>query len=134
MGTVKYVGEVNGRSITVNFAIRTRNRYVTANISYRNYQGLVMDITAKTSVQTRLAVLPQPRMLAGLGNFIHKLQKKMPVLDLGEAYAPFRAWADDADWALSYLGSSERNFHKRIVFGFVKETAQIFFLFRQWIC
>ena len=103
LGTLKYVGEVNGRLVTFTFAVRTRNKYVTGNISYRRYQGVVMDITINTSVQTRLAILPKPRMLASAADFIHKLQNKKPVSGLSEAYAPFRVWADDPDWTLSYL-------------------------------
>ncbi|MCA9928926.1 MAG: hypothetical protein KC419_10630 [Anaerolineales bacterium] len=107
VGTLKYVGEVNGRSIAATFAVHTRNQYVTGNIRYRKYQGLVMDLTADTSVQTRLAVLPKPRMLEGALNFLHSLQKRKPVTEMDAAYEPFRAWADDPDWTRNYLSSRD---------------------------
>ena len=65
-----------------------------------------MDLTVDTTVQTRLAVLPKPRMLSSLATMVHGLQKRKPVMGLDFSYEPFRAWAADPEWAQTYLSSN----------------------------
>lgn len=112
MGSIKYTGEVNGqsgntRTVTATVAMRTRRKYVTDDISYRRYAGLVMDLTTDLTIPTRLNVAPKPKTAVWLARRLHGLYGRQPVPDLEIVYDDFQAWATDPDWAYGFLSDSE---------------------------
>jgi hypothetical protein len=106
-GTRKYVGEYNGRSLTVTFAVRTRTRYITSDISYRRYTGTVMDFEQTTGIMSRLSVVKSKGALRGVSKFVQGLYKNKPVTDLPAPYDSFAVWAHDPDWGRHLLSDAD---------------------------
>lgn len=102
----KYVGEINGRSITVTIAVRSRNRYVGSSVRYRQFTGLWMDISAATPVMTRL-MLGQPKGFARrFVQYVQQLRDNKPVPHLPAAYDALVAFAREPAWGATFLADT----------------------------
>lgn len=102
----KYVGEINGRSIAVTIAVRSRNQYVGSRISYRKFTGLWMDISAETPVMSRL-MLGQPKGMARrFVQYVQQLRGNKPVPQLPAAYAALVAFAREPAWGETFLADT----------------------------
>ena len=101
MGVLKYEGELNGRTVTITVAVRRRNRYVGGEISYRTYQGLVLDIAISSAAKTRLHLMPPN--LAWLNRFTMPRKGSSRLSGLDSIYDQFHVWSHDPDWAKAYL-------------------------------
>ena len=105
VGTRQYVKEDNGRFLTAIFAVRTRNKYITGDISYKKYAGMSMDIEVSTSIKTRLSTMKSPGLEAKLVKFAQKLRKSYPVTDLPTPYDSCITWANDPEWGRQFLST-----------------------------
>ena len=107
----KYVGEINGRSITVTIAMRTRNKYITSDISYRKFTGLWMDISVATPVMSRL-MLAQPKGFARrFSAFVQGLRGQKPVEHAPNLVENFMAFAHDPAWGEMFLANTAVQSH-----------------------
>ena len=99
----KYVGEIYGRSTTITIALRTRNKYVTSDISYRKFTGLWMDISVETPVMSRL-MMAQPRGWARrFSAFVQRWRGQRPVENAPNLVENFIAFAHDPAWGETFL-------------------------------
>lgn len=107
----KYMGEVNGRSTTITIALRTRNQYITDDISYRKFTGLWMDISVATPVMSRL-MMAQPRGWARrFSAFVQRLRGQRPVENAPNLVENFMAAAHDPAWGEMFLADSAVQSH-----------------------
>lgn len=106
MGSWKFSGKVNGRTVKITIATRSRSQYITGSIRYRKFVGLWMDISISTPVMSRLTVSQPPGWIRGFVRFLQRLQGSTPVTNLGEAYTPFAVYAYDHPWAAQFLGQT----------------------------
>lgn len=105
-GYLKYVGEVNGRIFTVTAAPRTRNRYVTGDISYRQYQGLSLGVDVETPIKTWLLFFEKETKQQWLIRFLQRRQGNSEVADLSSFYDDYVVWAREPAWARRLLGNT----------------------------
>lgn len=102
----KYVGVVNGRSITITVALRSRNRYAGGVVRYRQFTGLWMDISAATPVMSRLTV-GQPKGFArSFLQFIQQLRGNKPVSHLPAGYDDLAVFAREPAWGEMLLADT----------------------------
>ncbi|MEM8857178.1 MAG: hypothetical protein AAGD96_02595 [Chloroflexota bacterium] len=101
MGVLKFEGKVNGRQVTIVAGIRSRNRYVGGDISYRTYQGISLDIAVGSAAKTRLHLMPPH--LAWLNRFTMPRKGNKRLKNLKSMFDQFHVWAHDPEWATSYL-------------------------------
>lgn len=107
----KYLGEINGRSLTVTIALRSRNQYVGSSISYRKFTGLWMDISAATPVMSRL-MLGQPKGMARrFVQYIQQLRGNKPVPHLSPEYDALVAFAHEPAWGERLLANTAVQSH-----------------------
>lgn len=106
IGIGKYTGELNGRSVTITIAMRTRSRYVGGTVRYRKFTGLWLDASVSTPIMSRL-MLGQP---TGAGRrfaeFVQRLYGNKPVVHLAPNYESFMVYAHDPSWAEIFLGDT----------------------------
>ena len=94
-GGWKYVGEINCRTFEISIATRTRNRYVSGEISYRKFAGLWLGASVTTPVMSRL-MLGQPRGLARrFVGFMQRVWGNRPVERVPNLVENFIAFAHD---------------------------------------
>jgi hypothetical protein len=107
----KYVGEVNGRSCTITIAMRTRNKYITSDISYRKFTGLWLDISVETPVMSRM-MMAQPRGWARrLSAFVQRRRGQSVVENVPNLVENFMAFAHDPAWGEMFLADTAVQSH-----------------------
>lgn len=108
---VKYSGthHSSGREVTVQCALRVRNRYLPGGeISRLTYHGHRLEIQVATSVATRLAISGPTNWLARLVAWTNRLQKAS-LVDARPALPdpPFQIWSTEPSWAAPFLQRPE---------------------------
>lgn len=107
----KYVGEVNGRTVTITIALRTRNKYITSDISYRKFTGLWLDISATTPVMSRF-MAAQPRGWARrFAAYVQRWRGQQPVENAPNLVENFMAFAHDPAWGEMFLADTAVQSH-----------------------
>ena len=107
----KYVGEIYGRSTTITIALRTRNKYVTSDISYRKFTGLWLDISVETPVMSRM-MMAQPRGWARrFSAFVQRWRGQRPVENAPNLVENFIAFAHDSAWGEMFLADTAVQSH-----------------------
>lgn len=104
VGVFKFSGERNGRLLTLTAAPRTRNRYLTPDIRRRHYAGLVVDVAAATTAETRLLIMPTGSQW--LHRLIQPRYGNQQLTDLPAPYNQLTVWAHDPGWAAGFLGKT----------------------------
>jgi hypothetical protein len=111
VGTRQYSGEVNGRTINITIAARTRTQYLIGSIRYRKFTGLWLDMSVSTPLMSRL-MLGQP---SGWGRkvteWMQRLYGNKPVTNLASTYEQFTVFAHEPAWAERFLADTAVQTH-----------------------
>ncbi len=105
MGSWKFNGEVNGRTVEVTVAVRTRNRYLSSSISYRKFTGLWMSVSVSTPVMSRLTVGQPGGLGRRVASFTQRLYGSKPVTNVPNLFENLFASAHDPVWAEAFLAN-----------------------------
>ena len=100
-----YKSSLNGRTIQVGCAVRSRHQFVGIdNIRFRRYAGLTLEIRIETPLTTRLTLTPPGSKLNQiLAPIMYRRLGLRRINSPNAAYSGFDVWAADPDWAGDFL-------------------------------
>ncbi|MEM7455571.1 MAG: hypothetical protein AAF456_14555 [Planctomycetota bacterium] len=105
LGCMKFTGVYEGRQTTVAVGVRSRNRYATPDISYREFSGLILDIHVDTSISTYLMVLNSSSRQGWLVRWLQRLNRNHHVESLDALLPGYHVFAREPQWAQKFVES-----------------------------
>lgn len=102
-GCLKASGEISGHRVTVSLGVRSRNRYLTPDISRRVYTGLIVSIRVETSISTRLLFSNARSRAAILVRFMQRWRGQKQLTSLPRECRGYSVWCSEPEWAEAFI-------------------------------
>ncbi len=103
VGYLKFSGIVQGRKVTISLGARSKNKYITPDISRRVHTGMILSISAETTISTRLLLSPVESRQTWLVRWLQKRQGNSELTQLPAEYRESVVWASEPVWAEGFL-------------------------------